>query len=56
LHKGNHVKPVRYIGTIGEEPDTNVRGAIAAAKALRDKHRSPFGFCGPRRSVGPKPH
>lgn len=50
-HKGNHVKAVRYIGTAGEAPDTNVRGVIAAA-AIRDKHRSPFGFVTNRRSTG----
>lgn len=52
LHKGNHVKPVRHIGTVGEAPDTNVRGVIAAAKAIRAKHRSPFGFCGNKLSKG----
>lgn len=40
----------------GELPATDGRGICAAAAALRDKHRSPFGFCGPRRSSGqPKP-
>lgn len=55
LHKGNHVKPVRYIGHAGEAPDTNVRGVIAAAKAIRAKHRSPFGFCGSKLSKGKLP-
>ena len=53
-HKGNHVKMVSYIGRLGENPSTNVKGVIAAAKAIRDKHRSPFGFCGPRLSRNPK--
>jgi hypothetical protein len=52
LHKGNHVKPVRYVGTAGEMPDTNVRGVIAAARAIRNRHRSPFGFCSIRLSKG----
>ena len=50
LHRGNHVKPVRYIATAGENPGTNVKGVMAAAKAIREKYRSPFGFCGPRRT------
>lgn len=54
LHKGNHVKMVSYIGRLGENPDTNVKGVIAAAKAIRNKHRSPFGFCGPRLSRNSK--
>ncbi len=32
----------------GELPSTDVRGVIKAARELRDKYRSPFGFCGPR--------
>lgn len=51
-HKGNHVKLVRFVGTAGEMPDTNVRGVIAAAESIKDKFRSPFGFCGPKRSKG----
>lgn len=50
-HKGNHVKVTRHLGTAGEAlPAANYKGVIAAAKAIKDKFRSPFGFCGPRRT------
>lgn len=49
-HKGNHVKHTKYLGTLGEPPASELRGISAAAKAIRAKHRSPFGFCGPRRT------
>jgi hypothetical protein len=50
-HKGNHVKVVRYLGTAGDAlPAANYKGVIAQAKELRGKFRSPFGFCGPRRT------
>lgn len=51
-HKGNHVKHTKYLGTLGEMLAADTRGIIAAAKTIRAKHRSPFGFCGPKRIKG----
>lgn len=53
-HKGNHVKHTRYLGTLGETPGANLKGITAEAARIKDKFRSPFGFCGPRRSKGTK--
>ena len=35
----------------GEQPAVSVKGIGKEAEALRSKHRSPFGFCGPRRTL-----
>jgi hypothetical protein len=51
LHRGNHYKPVRHLATAGDTlPAANFKGVVAAAKEIRGKFRSPFGFCGPRRA------
>lgn len=34
----------------GELPVADVRGITKQAEAIRNKYRSPFGFCGPRRT------
>jgi hypothetical protein len=34
----------------GELPATNVKGINKEAEALRNKFRSPFGFCGPMKA------
>lgn len=55
-HKGNHVKRTGYISEVGELPNTkNLIGMFTkeAVRKLREnpRLRSPFGFCGPRRSI-----
>jgi hypothetical protein len=47
-HKGNHVKHTKFVGTLGESPVSDLRGISIEARAIRDKHRSPFAFCGRR--------
>ena len=39
----------------GELPNTNVRGITKEAASVREKFRSPFGFCGPRRTLRSAP-
>lgn len=34
----------------GEQPAGNVKGITKEADAIKNKFRSPFGFCGPRRT------
>ena len=51
-HKGNHIKHTRHASQVGEMPNANLKGVIAAAESIKDKFRSPFGFCGPKRSNG----
>ena len=34
---------------VGEQPNRDMRGVMKQAAQLKDKFRSPFGFCGPKR-------
>lgn len=52
MHKGNHVKKTTGLLCQGEAGSINVKGIVAAAEKIKDKHRSPFGFCGPKRKQG----
>ena len=50
-----HAKVKQWFTGAGELPARELRGIMADVKAIRAKHRSPFGFCTGKLSKGKMP-